>query len=54
MAGFGYLDIVYTMSDGSTSNANFIRVATGQSLRREGYYNIRTHKINDAMSIKIS
>ena len=54
MAGFGYLDIVYTMSDGSTNNANFIRVATGQSLRREGYYNIRTHKINDAMSIKIS
>lgn len=54
MAGFGYMDVTYTFSDGSTSTSNFIRVASGQGALREGYYNITTHTINDAFSVKIS
>ena len=53
MAGFGYLDVTYTFSDGTTETDNFIRVATGQTLQTEGYYNIKTHTINDAISVNI-
>lgn len=54
MAGFGYMDVSYTFSDGSTSSANYIYVASGQSTISAGYYNIRTHSINDAFSVHIS
>lgn len=54
MAGFGYMEVSYTFSDGSTDSAEYIRVASGQGILKEGYYNIKTHKINDAFSVKIS
>jgi len=53
MAGYGYLDIYYTLTDGSTSNMKFLYVSTGLGSLREGYYNISTYTIDYAMSISI-
>ena len=54
MAGFGFMSITYTLLDGTVTTLDFIRVATGQSVHSAGYYNIRTHTINDAFSVNIT
>ncbi len=54
MAGFGYLDVTYTYADGSTGTTNFIKVASGQIDLTSGYFNIKTHIIDDAYSVTIS
>lgn len=40
MAGFGYNEITYTLTDGTTRKDSYIAVATGASSMKRGYYNI--------------
>lgn len=47
MAGFGYNDITYTLSNGTQRADNYIQVATGLVDKPTGYYNMSYNKIID-------
>lgn len=54
MAGFGYSEITYTFSDGSTRRDNYIMVATGLPQYSSGFFNVNNiNNIDDYYSIKI-
>ena len=43
MAGFGYRDIIYTLTSGGTSRYRFIYVATGFVTPSDAYFNLDYH-----------
>lgn len=47
MAGFGYSEITYTLSNGSTRADKYIMVATGLAIRTQAYFNINYNTIID-------
>ena len=54
MAGFGYDEITYTLTDGTTRQDNYIIVATGLFSRTKGYFNVNNiDNIDDYYSINI-
>lgn len=54
MAGFGYDEITYTLTDGTIRQDNYIIVATGLFSRTTGYFNINNiDNIDDYYSINI-
>lgn len=54
VAGFGYKDIEYTLSNGKTRTDNYIEIASGLSECGSGYYNINYDTIiDDAYGIYI-
>ncbi len=54
MAGFGYSEITYTLSNGSTRNDKYIMVATGLPLKHKAYFNINYNtNIDEYYSIDI-
>ncbi len=54
MAGFGYEDVTYTMSNGQIRKDEYINVATGLSNKATGYLNINYNiNIDDVYSINI-
>ena len=54
MAGFGYSEVTYTLSDGSTRRENYISVATGLPQYSTGYFNVNDISvIDDYYSIDI-
>lgn len=55
MAGFGYKEISYVLTNGQTRNDKYIAVASGNEFRTSGYFNVNFNTtIDDAYSVKIS
>lgn len=55
MAGFGYKEINYTLSDGTARTDNYIAVASGLSLYTQSYFNVYLNTIvDDAFGVVIS
>ena len=54
MAGFGYYQINYTLSNGTKQTNSFIEVATGFARKSEAYFNINySTNINSAYKVYI-
>jgi hypothetical protein len=47
MAGFGYKDITYTLSGGGTRHDYYIAIASGDTARAKGFFNINYNTIID-------
>lgn len=54
VAGFGCLEVNYTFSNNSTRTDRYIHCAMGVGLFQNGYLNIGSAKINEALAITIS
>jgi hypothetical protein len=55
MAGFGYKEITYTLSGGSSRTDYYIAVASGLSMRKRGYFNINySTQIDQVYGISIA
>lgn len=54
MAGFGYNDITYTLSNGTQRNDTYIQVATGLVEKPNGYYNINYNTtVDECYAVRI-
>ncbi|MCL2798153.1 MAG: hypothetical protein FWD58_08900, partial [Firmicutes bacterium] len=55
MAGFGYNEVTYTLTNGTTRTDTYIQVATGLGSKTKGYYNIYYNtQIDECFAITIS
>lgn len=54
VAGFGCLEVNYTFSDNSTRADRYIHCAMGVGLYQNGYINVGSAKIDEALAITIS
>ncbi len=54
VAGFGCLEVSYTFSDNSTRADRYIHCAMGVGLYQNGYINVGSAKIDEALAITIS
>jgi hypothetical protein len=55
MAGFGYKEIAYTLSGGSSRTDYYIAVASGLDMRKRGYFNINySTQIDQVYGISIA
>lgn len=54
MAGFGYKEVTYTLTNGGQRQDFYITVASGFFLRKRGYFNINYNtQIDDAYALLI-
>lgn len=55
MVGFGYKEIVYTLSNGTNRIDKYIEIATASSVRSKGYLNVNYHnQIDQAYGVSIA
>ena len=54
VAGFGCLEVEYTLADNTIRTDKYVHCSLGVGLYLNGYVNINMVKINDALAITIS